>query len=421
MPPDSTTTLYDVAQRLLVALLCGALIGLEREFAHQHEERVRFAGVRTMTLIGLSGAVAAYLSMTIGWWVGATAFLTVSALMVTAYFAEAERDPGMTTQVAGLLTFLIGAMIVHGDATLAVAVAIVATLVLSLKTPLHEFARRLSEEDLYATLKFALITFVVLPFLPNRTYGPFDVLNPWEIWLMVVLISGISFSAYVLNKLLGARRGTVVSALLGGLVSSTAVTLAAAQRSREAEKLSTLQASSALLASAVMFPRILVVVAVVQPALLRVVSLPIAVMALVAGATCVPLLRGEQRLRDAPAPEFQNPFALGAALRFGAVFMVILVAAKVAQIFYGGTGLLVTAAISGLADVDAITLSVAKQISGGATMPMAARAIILAALSNTASKAALVLTLGSRSMARQVLLGFGAVLLAGAVGLVLTH
>ena len=238
---------------------------------------------------------------------------------------------------------------------------------------------------------------------------------------MIVLISGISFAAYVLNKLLGADRGMVVAALLGGLVSSTAVTLAAAQRSREHEDLAPLLAASALLASAVMLPRVLLVLAVVQPALLTVVGLPVLGMGLAALVTCIPLLRGQHRPHDAEGPEFQNPFALGPAVRFGLIFAGVLVAVRVAKALYGGAGVFATAALSGLADVDAITLSVAKEIRGTADQALGARAIILALLSNTVSKGLLVVSLGTRAMARAVLLGFGAVVLAGVIGFVLVR
>jgi uncharacterized membrane protein (DUF4010 family) len=413
--------LLEVAQRLLIALLCGALIGLEREFVRQREGRAQFTGVRTMMLIALTGALATHLSIGLGWWIAAIAFVAVAALLAISYRADAVHDPGMTTEVAGLVTFLLGAMIATQAVTLAVATAIVTTLILSLKTPLHEFARRISEEDLHATLKFAIITFVVLPFLPNRTFGPYAVLNPWEIWLMVVLISGISFAAYILNQLLGERRGMVVAALLGGLVSSTAVTLAATQRSREDSRLSPLLAASALLASAVMIPRVFVVLAVVQPALLPALVLPATAMALVTAAACVWLLRRRGHAPHARGPHLRNPFALGAAVQFGLIFTAVSFVAKVAEITYGGAGLYVTAALSGIADVDAITLSIGKQVSAGTDVHLGARAILLALMANTVSKAALVWSLGARPMAQRVLLGLGAVVLAGAVGFALTR
>lgn len=408
-------SLLETAERLLIALLCGALVGLEREFVHQRQERAMFAGVRTMMLIALTGALAAHLSGRVGWWIGAIAFFAVAILLAIAYLSDAPRDPGMTTQVAGLLTFLVGVMIAEGAATIGVAVTIVATLILSLKAPLHEFARRISEEDLYATLKFALITFVVLPFLPNHAYGPFAAFNPWQIWLLVVLISGISFLGYVLSKALGARRGTVMSALVGGLVSSTAVTLAAAQRSRERDKLSALQASSALIASAVMLPRVLVVLSVVEPSLLRSLMLPIIGMAVAAGLTCVPLLRGRAAAQGEEV-ELRNPFALSSAVRFGLVFTVVLFGAKVAELTYGGAGLFAAAALAGLADVDAITLSVANQVRAGTDLRLGAQAILIAVIANTVSKGFLVWLLGSRPMARRVLLGLSVVVLAGAAG-----
>lgn len=410
-------SLLDIAQRLFVSILCGALIGLEREYVRQRE-RALFPGMRTMMLIALAGALAAHLSEGVGPWLVIAALLAVSALLLLSHGAQLERDPGLTTEVAGIVTFLIGVLIGRGSINLGVATAIVVTLILSLKAPLHAFARRISESDLHATLKFAIISFVVLPLLPDRAYGPFAVLNPYEIWLMVVLISGISFLGYVLMQLLGPKRGLVLAAGLGGLVSSTAVTLSAAQQSRQATGLAPVLAASVLLASAVMFPRVLVVLAVVRPSLIPVVALPLLGMAAAAMLACLPLL-GRGGAEREVQPELRNPFALGAAFEFALIFATVSFVSKAAEAAYGGAGLYATALVSGLADVDAITLSVAKLVGGGTEVRLGGRAILLAMTANTAAKAGIVWFFGAPPMARRVLLGKAPVVGAGAAAFLL--
>jgi len=412
--------LLEIAQRLFVALLCGALVGLEREFVRQREKGASFAGVRTMMLIALVGALSAHLGESMGWWIAIAAFAGVAALVVVSYVAEIERDPGMTTEVAALAVFLIGAVIARGFVSLGVSTAIVATMVLSLKTPLHEFARRIRQEDLHATLKFAIVTFVILPLLPDRSYGPYGTLNPHETWLMVVLISGISFLGYVLSELLGARRGTVWAALLGGLASSTAVALAAAQRSREGGGLSRILAASVLLGSAVMFPRLLFIVALVEPVLLRRLLAPTAVMVAVAVGLSIPLLAASPGHPRAPEPALRNPFALGPAIQFGLIFAGVSVATQLSAAWYGSAGVYATALFSGVADVDAITLSAARLVRAGTDAEVAARAVILGALMNTLGKGALAWAFGTRSLARHLAMRLLLVVASGGAVLALT-
>ncbi len=411
--------LLEIAQRLFVALLCGALVGLEREFVRQREKGASFAGVRTMMLIALVGALSAHLGESMGWWIAVAAFAGVGALVLVSYVAEIERDPGMTTEVAALAVFLIGALIARGSVTLGVSTAIVATMILSLKTPLHEFARRIRQEDLHATLKFAIVTFVILPLLPDRPYGPYGTLNPYEMWLMVVLISGISFLGYVLSELLGARRGTVWAALLGGLASSTAVALAAVQRSREDGRLTPILAASVLLASATMFPRLLFVVGLVEPVLLPRLLAPTAAMVVLALALSIPLVRTSQGQSEAPEPALRNPFALGPAIQFGLIFAGVSVATRFGAAWYGSAGVYATALFSGLADVDAVTLAAARLVRAGTEAEVAARAVVVGVVMNTVSKGGLAWALGSRSLARQLSLRLLLVVAGGAVALAL--
>jgi uncharacterized membrane protein (DUF4010 family) len=383
------------AWQLLGAMLCGALIGMQREFVGQREPRPSFAGVRTLTLIALLGALATQLAERVGWWVACIAFLGLVVLVSVSHILRPSEDPGLTTEVVSLLTFLVGVTMVEGAAQIAVAVTIVITGLLSIKRPLHEFARRLSEADVNATLKFAIVSLVILPLLPNRAFGPYDVLNPYTIWLMVVLISGISFLGYILIQLAGPTRGLLLTGLLGGLVSSTAVTLSAAQRSRAGEGVTGALALSALVASTVLFPRTLIVASVV---LARRVG---------HGGPSKPPL------------EFTNPFLLREAIRFGVLFAGVLVVVHLAQQFLGAAGLYLTAVASGFADIDAIVLSMARMSAAGTPALLAARTIVVAIMANTAVKCAILWLFGNRAVAWPATPGFAAMLVSGVLALFL--
>ena len=408
----------EAAWQLLGAMLCGALIGMQREFVGQREPHHSFAGVRTLTLIALLGALATQLGERLGWWLPCIAFMGLAALVSVSHFLRQPEDPGLTTEVVSLLTFLVGVTIVAGAAQIAVAVTIVITGLLSIKKPLHEFARRLSEADVNATLKFALVSRVILPLLPNRPLGPYGVLNPSTIWLMVVLISGISFLGYVLIQFAGPTRGLALTGLLGGLVSSTAVTLSAAQRSRTGDGMGGPLALSALIASTVLFPRTLIVVGVVNPTLLLTVGWALGGMGLVATGACVLLAR---QVRSSTSPEssveFTNPFLLREAIRFGVLFAIVLVAVQFAQRFLGALGLYLTGMLAGLSDVDPIALSMARMSAAGTPALLAARTIVVAVLANTVVKAAILWLMGHRTVARPATPGFVAVVLSGVVAL----
>ena len=204
----------EAAWQLSGAMLCGALIGMQREFVGQREPHPAFAGVRTLTLVALLGALSTQLGEQLGWWLPCIAFTGLVALVSISHYLRQAADPGLTTEVVSLLTFLVGVTMAAGAAQIAVSVTIVMTGLLSIKRPLHEFARRISEADVNATLKFALVSLVILPLLPNRAFGPYGVLNPYAIWLMVVLISGISFLGYILIELAGPTRGLALTGLL---------------------------------------------------------------------------------------------------------------------------------------------------------------------------------------------------------------
>jgi uncharacterized membrane protein (DUF4010 family) len=329
--------------------------------------------------------------------------------------ATGKGHVGITTETAILIAVLIGALSYWGHLTLAVAAGIATTVLLSLKLETDRFVRALTREDFLAALQFAVISAIILPVLPNRSFWapPLDVLNPFKIWLMVVFISGISFLGYVLIKVVGPSRGIGLSGFLGGLVSSTAVTLSFAERSNREKSLAKPFAQAIIVAWTVMFIRVLIEVGVLNPALLRLVWPPLAAAGLVALGYGI-YLYFSQRPEESGEVQFSNPFDLGTAIKFGLLYAIILLAARSAQVFFGETGVLVSSILSGLADVDAITLSVSElSLSGGLDQLTAMRAIVLAAMSNTVTKGSIVLLAGSPALRKTLLPGFLGILVAG--------
>lgn len=397
----------ELVLRFGIALLIGVLIGLEREYARLKEEVKAFAGVRTFPLIALLGCSAALLTeMTSGWSFGVIALL-VGLLIAIAYAFDArEGRVGVTSEIAAMVVFVCGALCYWDYLELAAILAVATFGFLTLKPQLHGIASRVSSEDLYATLKFAIISLIILPVLPNQTYGPppFDAFNPYKTWLMVVFISGISFAGYVLIKIVGPRRGIGLTGLLGGLVSSTAVTLSFSERSQDHLDLARPFALAITLAWTVMFGRVLVEVAVLNRALLASLWLPMAA-AMAGGLILCAYYYFAQRTAGESDVKLSNPFELGPAIKFGVLYAVILVVAKAAQYYFQEAGLYAAAIAAGATDVDAITLSMAELAGteGGVSVPTAARAVVLAAIANTIVKGGIALSTGSKTLRKALL------------------
>lgn len=411
--------------RFAAAILIGALIGLEREFEQQRSGDADFAGIRTFSFMALLGAAAAYLSQQFGILVFIGAYLGLILLIWASHLGDLMRGgaEGITTEVVALIVPLLGAMAVWGPAELAGALGVVTALILALKPTLHGLARRMSPADLRATLEFGLISAVVLPILPSVRIGPYGALNPRELWLLVVLVSAIGFLGYVLIKLLGPERGLGIVGLLGGLVSSTALTISFSSRSKEEPALSRTLAIGIVLASSVLFPRVLVEVAAVNADLLPMVAIPIVAM-LSAGLGAAGLslrARRESGSAGESGVEFKNPLKLGSAITFGLVFALVLLGVRAAEEYLGNAGVYLASGLAGLADVDAITLSASDLAAKGQLAPrVAANSVLLAVLVNTASKAALAASIGGVELRRLILRAFGAVLIVGVVSVALT-
>jgi len=422
-------TALDLAARFGAAAGLGLVIGLERERSHMDTDDPTFAGARTFALIALAGAIATYVHIRydLAFFVVA-AFLGVAAIVTVSYASSLRAGhPGATTEVSALFTFLIGALCGWGELGLASAVGVAGLLILSLKAWSLRFQKRISAEDVEAAVKFAVITAIVLPLLPNQAYGPTDalaVLNPHKVWLMVVLISGLNFASYILVKVVGQRHGVGLTGILGGLVSSTAVTLGFSQRSRREPPLAAALTLGILLAWTVMFIRVVVMVTIVSPSLGRRLGMGIGLMAVVSVAISGWLWwryqKGQAGTETEEVQSGENPFDLGEAMKFGLLFGVVTFIAKAAQVFFGDAGLYLAGGLAGLTDVDAISLSMANLANTTpADLGPAARTVLIAVLSNTLVKGGMAVFLGGVAM-RKKMLPFTLVLLgAGVVAAVL--
>lgn len=401
-------------QRFFVALSIGALIGVERE-QHQAGDAAPFGGVRTFTLVAIVGAVAGWLARELDApSVIVAGFAAVAALAVAAHLPNLRRDPsaGATTEVAALVTYALGVASVVGAPEMAVALGIVTTGLLAFKDPMHAAIGRLSREDVQAALQLLFASFVVLPVLPSAPIDPWGALAPQALWLLVVLISAISMTGYVAVRWLGPNRGIPLTGALAGLVSSTALTLAFARRSREVPPLANVLAVGVLLSWTVMFARVLVEALVVAPNVALDLALPMSVLALVAVGVAGTLAWGSGAGGEGPPPvALSSPFSLGAAVRFAAFYALILFIVAVVRHELDPRWLYAVAVLAGTTDVDAITLSMARLGTDPGQQEVAVRAIVVAVATNTLVKAGIVAALGERAL--RIRLGIATGLLIG--------
>jgi uncharacterized membrane protein (DUF4010 family) len=405
------------------ALLIGALVGIERERHKQRQDHPEVAGLRTFVLFALLGGLCGWLALQLeSPWILAAGLLAATAAVFTGYVLSVRTNPeglGQTTEIAAIATFLLGAIAALGQRELAVGLGVTVAAILAYKDPLHGFVEKLGSDDVYAVLRLLIATFIILPLLPDEPLDPYEALNPQSLWLLVLLISGLSLVGYVLTRVLGARRGIPLTGLTGGLVSSTAVTLTFARQSRDPQYESATRAVACgiLLAWTVSFLRVVVEVLVVNRALLLPLLPAIAAMTVVSAAFAAYLLRGSQTRQEAQAIELRNPFSLTSAMKFATLFAIVLLVVKIVQAHAPEAGLYVVAALAGTTDVDAITLSMAEYARTG-NPQVAAHSITIAVLSNTIVKAGMVVALGSAALRRSILLATGAILAVGVTAIV---
>ncbi|HKY63102.1 MAG TPA: MgtC/SapB family protein [bacterium] len=415
---------YTPVRDFLIALFIGALVGIERE-RRKVKEGSEIRGLRSFILIAEAGAVSAWLAVKTGFlWIFPISLIGMILVLMSGYWLAKREDDtafGLTTEIASVVVFLLAGAVPFGYPETALALAIVASVVLAYKDPLHGLVAKIGTEDLYAILKLLVATFIVLPILPNRSVDPLEALNPYKLWLLVILISSLSLIGYVASRWLGQQRGAAVTGLTGGLVSSTAVTLFFAKSSREEGGVGKGVLTGILLAWAVMFIRVLIEVAVVHKPLVPVIAYPFAAMtgmaAFVAALAYLRKKKEEHASGRGPEVQLKNPFSLTAAIRFAFFFALILVIVKLAQRYLPGAGMYGVAALAGTTDVDAITLSMAKYAQEGGEAAVAAIAITIASLVNTSVKAGIVVMLGAKEAKVQILFAAAAILAAGAAAL----
>jgi uncharacterized membrane protein (DUF4010 family) len=402
----------------LTALAIGLLVGLERE-----RNPTAKAGLRTCALVALAGASSASLAQVFAApAIIAVGFGAVAFMMVAAYYHHHEafhdQDPGTTTIAAVMACYLLGTMVVAGHMRLAVIVAILVTILLYFKAELGGVARKLQRRDLASVLQFAVVAFVLLPLLPDRGFGPYAALNPRHVWLMVVLISGVSLGGYVALRFVGREHGAMLLGLFGGLVSSTATTLAYSRHARGGPELIALAGTVIVTANLVLLVRVGVLAAITAPESLGVLG-PVLASALAAGAAA--FAAGQRRSgvsRELPVPPIGNPVEWRSALGFALLYAVVLVLVAWLGALAGTRGVYAVALASGLADVDAITLSSLRLYGlGSLTSPQAAIAIVLAVLANAAFKLGVVRTIGGGELLRRCLPAMAAMAVGAGLGL----
>ncbi len=404
---------------VLIATALGALLGTQREMLQQKWNVQEFGGIRSFMMLSLLGLLSALLARSLGtWFVGVTGIGT-TAFLAIGYVRKSFRSEhvGVTSELAGLLTFLIG-VLTYYDTTLAVAIGVLVALIITLKDPLHRFVSKLSQEEFLSTVEFTLLAFVVLPLLPNRAIDRWGIFNPYEFWVFVIVVLAVSFAGYVATKIMGNRKGLILTGILGGTFSSTAVTSAMSAQSRKTPKLIPILAAATMAASAVMFIRVGVVLSFLSVSLLRQVQWPLIVMlAFTLIGLAFPLYQAWRRGADEDGPAeiaSHSPFSLTQGLKFGLFVLGVLVLSHVLRNEFGVSGIYLTALVTGLVDVDAFMLSMVHlSAKEPALSPVAANAILIAVGSNMVVKSAIPLLFGSRGLAWRVGVVFMGSVLAG--------
>ncbi|MES1925995.1 MgtC/SapB family protein [Salinisphaera sp. T31B1] len=398
MDTDTTLILF---RNLGVALAIGLLVGLERGWQQrQADSGQRVAGLRTFAIIGVAGGVTGHLALTLGAIVLGMGLLAVAAILISAHLVSSRErgEYGITSEMAAFTTYALAAMATLGSPALAAAGAVVTATLLGLKPELHRWIERLDRDELIAALKLLMISVLVLPLMPDHGVGPWDTLNPYRLWTLVVLVAAISFAGHFAVRLLGHARGILTTGVFGGMASSTALTLHFARLSRRTSGMDSLLAVGVVLAQAMGMPRMLAVASVASPALARSAMAPLLVMMTV-GLLSALLLHLRLDTAHLRAPRRMGPpFRLKDTLRFAVLLIVITVASAAAHRLVGDAGVFAIAAVAAMGDLTAVTLSVAQLSHSGVPIDTAARALVVAAISSVLFKSFLAYTLGGRRL-----------------------
>lgn len=407
-------TQKDFFVRLLVATGIGFLIGLEREHSALNNQQEAFAGTRTFVFVVLLGFLGAMMHYLFTPWIFLGILLAVVSFIAISYWMTSSKgDIGGTTEFSALLAFLLGGLTFLGYIELSLMITVLAMVLLSSKMKLQSIIGEITEEEMYALIRFVVLALLILPFLPDRGVGPFGVVNPQEIGWIIILTSGLGFLGYLLIKFLGHDRGILLTGIVGGLVSSTMVTWIFAKKSKDAPALSSHCATAILAASSIMIIRVLVWVFIFNQALAPGLYLPVGLifMAGIAATLYFYFSKNNQIDVDTSLP-MGKPLNMQSALTFGVIYTLIILLVSYTNEYFGQRGMYISSIIAGLTDIDAITISVSKLAGSSLSLNVAQNAIILATISNTVIKIGISLWAGSKELRKMIAIGYGAIFAA---------
>lgn len=404
-----TLSSWEFFVRLLVSIGIGVVIGLERQYNAMKEHANGYFGIRTFTFYALLGCVSVLFYFLFSPWIYITLFLGLVILTAVAYWQTAlNGDRGLTTEVTALLTFVLGSMATYGLISFSLMLTVIVVVLLSSKFKIKTFVGKITAEELYAFIRFVVLALLIFPFLPNENYGPYEVLNPKEIGGVVLLTSALGFSGYVLIKTLGNHRGILFGGLLGGLVSSTSITWVYSKKSKENPSLSASCATAILGASSILYIRVGVWTALFYAPLFRSLVVYLILLLVAAlGVTFYTHLKENKLSSPSDNSALSKPLDLVGALIFGGIYVLILLAVSYANDYFGDQGTLISSALAGISDIDAVSISIAKLTGTSISLPLAEVAILLACFSNTLVKLGLGYYLGSPQLRKLLLRGYG--------------
>lgn len=414
---DFQVTQLDLLSRLLVACGIGLLLGLEREHAAIIKKQPIFAGIRTFVLLTLTGFTGAAMHFLLSPWIFVVILLSVIALTSISYWITAIKgDIGATSELAGILAVILGALTFLGYIELSLMITVIVLVLLSTKMQLMNVIGKISQEEIYALVRFVIVALLIFPFLPNENYGPYDVINPREIGWVIILTSGLGFLGYVLMRVLGANKGILLTGILGGLVSSTMVTWVFSKKSKEGDSLNSLYTSAILAACTIMVVRVALWVFLFNKLLLVGLAVPLSILFLTAaGASVYFYLRTKKDGKTESQLPLGKPLEMTNAILFGVLYVAILLVITYANDYFGDEGIFITSGIAGLSDVDAISISISKMSVITLSAKTAQNAILIATLANTISKFVIALWASSKEMRKNVLIGYGLIFVAALV------
>ncbi len=397
---------------VLISMGIGLILGLEREYDKLKDEK-GFAGIRTFPIVTILGYILGNLTETFTPWLLIVALGSFILFLGVDHVVKRMESPlGITTNLALITTFVLGIMVSQELYRHSVATAVIVVTLLSLKTTFTSLIQNITSAELFAFIKFVIISLLILPFLPDENYGLDNLLNPYEIGLIVVIVSFLNFVGYFLVKFVGSRKGILLTAILGGLISSTAVTWNYASKSKQNPVLSREYSAGIIIASAIMFPRLALLAAIFNTAILTYLAVPLALLTLIGLIPAILFIKKDSG-KTATEIDMGNPLNILNALTFAVIYVVILYAVHYGNSYFGESGLYYSALIAGLADTTAITISMAKFAVDSANMKLAAMVIVAATLSNTLVKLGIAVARGSRTTGRLVGSIFGAVIVIG--------